>query len=213
MAKTAWTETVSAEAPIRGAALVELRTAIRNELSRRKLGALAVTDATPSGVMAKAVHVTELTEQFSKIKTQGNFGAVKDVVVAASTLTLLREAVNTAEVAPAQGGSGGCNAACTGLCQSCTGSCTGSCTSCTGCSGTCRGSCSGCSGTCTGSCTGCSGTCTGGCSTTCTGTCSGDCTGDCTNTCSGDCTGGCTNICANDCITSCLAGCVIHGGG
>lgn len=48
MAKTAWTETVSADAPIRGAALVELRTAIRNELSRRKLGALAVTDATPS---------------------------------------------------------------------------------------------------------------------------------------------------------------------
>ncbi len=94
MAKTAWTETVSAEAPIRGAALVELRTAIRNELSRRKLGALAVTDATPSGVMAKAVHVTELTEQFSKIKTQGNLGAVKDAVMAASTLTLLREAVN-----------------------------------------------------------------------------------------------------------------------
>ena len=121
MVKTAWTETVSADAPIRGAALVELRTAIRNELGRRKLGALAVTDATPSGVQAKSVHVTELTEQVSKIKTQGNLGAVKDAVMAASSLTLVRVAFITYEIAPAQGGSCGCNAACTGLCESCTG--------------------------------------------------------------------------------------------
>ena len=198
MAKTAWTEAVSLNKPIRGAALAEVRTAIKNELSRRKLGGLTVTDASPSGVRAKAVHVTELTEQFSRIKTQGNLGAVQDAVMAASTLTLLREAVNAAEAAPSQGGSGGCNAACTGLCQSCTGSCTGSCTSCTGCSGTCTGSCSGCSDTCTGSCT-------GGCSTTCTGECTDACTGTCTVT--------CTTFCANDCATTCSLGCITTGGG
>lgn len=172
MAKTIWTETVSANNPIRGTALTELRTAIKNELGRRSLGTLVVTDASPSGATVKAVHITELTTQLSKIAAQGNMGAVRDAVMAASTITLLRTTINSFEEAPAQGGSGGCNAACTGLCQSCTGSCIGSCTSCTGCSGTCTGGCSGCSGTCTDACTG-----------TCTGTCFAFCANDCANSC------------------------------
>jgi lysophospholipase L1-like esterase len=194
---------------IRAAHIANLRTALTAELTRRGMSSQATYAADLTiGKPIKAVHVQELMDKLTNIKTA--VYTDNPIILNRTTVKELHQteiSVMTDLLAsyPKQGGITSCNTSCTGLCVSCTGSCTGGCTSCTGCSG-CGASCStncnndcytGCHGSCKFWCNSCNATCTAACDSTCASSCAGNCNQNCST--------GCTWQCAANCLTYCEA--------